>query len=289
MQGKFYNNVKTAFLLAALTGIILAIGSLGGRNGLIIALVMAGVMNFVSFFFSDKIALMAARAQQVGPGHPLYAIVQDLAQRAALPMPKVYISAEQAPNAFATGRNPKHAAVCATEGLMAMLDRNEVAAVMAHELAHVKHRDVLIQTVAATIGGAISYLGYMLMWGGRDDDGDRHPLAGLLVMILGPLAAGLIQAAISRSREFNADKVGAEIVGNPMYLATALEKVHYGNQRIPMQINPAFNSLFIAEPTSVFDRAARMFATHPPLEQRLKNLIGSESIGGRAPRRGFAA
>jgi heat shock protein HtpX len=239
-------------------------------------------MNFVGFFFSDKIALMSMRAQEVGPDHELYQIVARLAQRADLPMPRVYISPEQAPNAFATGRNPRNAAVCATAGLLQVLDRDEVAGVMAHELAHVKHRDILIQSVAATIGGAISMLGYMFMFGGHSRDSrseGAHPLAGLLVLILGPLAAGLIQAAISRSREFNADKEGAEICGNPMHLATALEKIHALAHGVPLDVNPSFNSMFIAEPMNFSRSMINMFQTHPPLEARLMNLIGRETTG----------
>jgi heat shock protein HtpX len=195
-------------------------------------------------------------------------------------MPRVYVSPQPAPNAFATGRSPRHAAVCATDGLLRMLDDREIAGVMAHELAHVKHRDILIQSVAATIGGAIGYLGYMLMWGGggRDREGNGHPLAALAVMILGPLAAGLIQAAISRSREFNADTVGGEIVGDPMALATALEKIHAASHAIPMDVNPAMNGMFIAEPLNAMGNSlVSLFQTHPPLEQRLLNLIGRES------------
>jgi heat shock protein HtpX len=266
--------------MGLLTALILWIGSFFGQGGLIIALILAAVMNFVGFFFSDKIAIMAMRAQQVGPEHELYQIVEPLAQRAGLPMPRVYVSPHDAPNAFATGRSPKHAAVCATEGLLHMLNRDEIAGVMAHELAHVKHRDILIQSVATTIGAAVSVLGHMAMFGGaRDDEGHGHPIAGLLILLLGPLAAGLIQAAISRSREFNADKAGAEILGHPMPLATALEKIHVAAHRIPMDVNPAFNSLFIAEPRSVFRTMANLFQTHPPLEQRLLNLIGRESTG----------
>lgn len=279
-MSKFANNMKTFMLLAMMTTLILWIGSFWGQRGITMALIMAAVMNFVGYFFSAKIALMSMGAQEVGPDHELYQITAQLAQRAGLPMPKVYVSPTQAPNAFATGRNPKHAAVCATQGLLQMLNRNEIAGVMAHELAHVKHRDILIQTIAATFGGAISYLGYMFMWGGnRDDDGDTHPLAGLAVMILGPIAAGLIQAAISRAREFNADKEGAEICGDPMALATALEKIHAAAHRIPMDVNPSFNSMFIAEPMNLFSSMANLFATHPPLEQRLMNLIGKETTG----------
>lgn len=283
MSSKFYNNFKTAMLLGLLTALILFIGSFWGPNGVKVALIFAAITNFVGYFFSDKIALMTMRAQEVGPEHELHQIVAELTGRAGLPMPRVYVSPTPAPNAFATGRNPRNAAVCATEGLLQSLDRNEISGVMAHELAHVKHRDILIQSIAATIGGAIGMLAYMSMWGGmggrRDGEGGGHPIAGLVLLILGPIAAGLIQAAISRSREFNADKVGAEICGNPMYLATALEKIHFASRRIPMEVNPAFNSMFIAEPLNAFGSVANLFQTHPPLEQRLLNLIGSESTG----------
>lgn len=285
-MSKFYNNVKTAFLLAALTALVLLAGQLiGGKTGLMVAIVMAAVMNLGAYFFSDKLALASVGAQEVGPGHPLYNIVQGLAQRAGMPMPRVYVSPEAAPNAFATGRNPKNAAVCATQGLLHVLDANEVAGVMAHELAHVKHRDILIATIAATIAGAISYLGYMAMFSGgshSDDDDGGSPfgaIGGLLVLILGPIAAALIQMAVSRSREYNADKEGAAICGNPMYLATALEKIHIGAARIPMQTNPAFNALMIAEPRNMMTRVGELFATHPPLEKRLLNLIGRETTG----------
>lgn len=281
-MSKFYNNVKTALLLGLMTALILWIGSFWGTNGLIIALVMAAVMNFVSFFFSDKIALATMHAQEVGPGHKLYHITEDLVRRANMPMPRVYVSPQPAPNAFATGRSPKHAAVCATEGLLRMLDDHEIAGVMAHELAHVKHRDILIQSVAATIGGAIGMLGYLFMFGGGRREGG-HPIAALLVIILGPIAAGLIQAAISRSREFNADTVGGEIGGDPMALATALEKIHHGARQIPMDVNPAFNSMFIAEPLNPMRSVANLFQTHPPIEQRLLNLIGRESTGAVRP------
>lgn len=284
MDSKFYNNLKTAFLFASLTALMLVAGALiGGGRGVMIAFIMAAITNFIGYFFSAKIALMSMGAQEVGPDHPLYKIVEPLAARASLPMPRVYISPQPAPNAFATGRNPKNAAVCATEGLLRMLDRNEVAGVMAHELAHVKNRDILITSVAATIGGAISSLGYFFMFGmgGRDEE-EQSPfgmIGGLLVLILGPIAAALIQASISRSREFNADTMGAEICGNPMYLATALEKVHYGAAAIPMQSNPSYNAMMIAEPMNAVQSMAKMFATHPPLEDRLNNLIGSPTTG----------
>ena len=270
----FYNNIKTLVLLGALTLLIVLCGQLiGGTRGLQMALIMAGVMNLVSYFFSDRIALAAMRAHEVGPEHPLYGIVQQLVARANLPMPRVYVSPQSAPNAFATGRSPRHAAVCATEGLLAMLSPQEIAGVMGHEMAHVKHRDILIVSIAATIAAAISYLGYMVMWGGgRNDREGGHPLGGLLVLLLGPLAAGLIQAAISRSREFNADTEGAMLSGDPRHLASALQKIHAAANRIPMDVNPAFNSLFIAEPRNVLAGMANLFATHPPLEARLDNL-----------------
>ncbi len=280
MGSNIYNHVKTAILLGLLTGLILLAGqAVGGQRGLVIALVFAAVGNVGAYFFSDKIALASMSAREVGPEHPLHQLVAELVQRANLPMPRVYVSPQMAPNAFATGRNPRNAAVCATEGLLQMLDRDEVAGVMGHELAHVKHRDILIQTVAATIGGAISVLGYMFMFGGgrRDDREEGHPLVGLLVLLLGPLAASLIQMAISRNREFAADTEGAALCGNPQYLASALQKIHAGNARIPMDVNPAFNALMIAEPTSVMGRVANLFATHPPLEARLRNLLGDQA------------
>ena len=281
-MSEFYNNTKTVLLLGLLTALIVWIGNmLGGAQGMVIALVIAGIMNFVGFFFSDKIALMTMHAQEVGPEHELYKIVQELTQKSGMPMPRVYVSPTEAPNAFATGRNPNHAAVCATEGLLGMLNRNEILGVMGHELSHVQHRDILIQSVAATIGGAISMLAHMAMYMGhsRDDRDSPNPLATLAILILGPLAAMLIQAAISRSREFNADTSGGEMCGDPMYLATALEKIHRGARQIPLDVNPAFNSMFIAEPLNPMRTMVKLFQTHPPLEARLTNLIGRESTG----------
>lgn len=272
----FVNTLKTGLLFFVLTGLILGCGALvGGQQGLLIALVLAGVSNLVAYFFSDKIALASMRAYEVGPEHPLYRVVQRLAERASLPMPRVYVSPAQAPNAFATGRNPDHAAVCATEGLLQLLSERELAGVMGHELSHVRHRDILIQTVAATIAGAISYLGYMAFWGGgRRSRDDGSPLLGLLVIILGPIAAGLIQMAISRQREFAADTGGAQLCGDPRDLASALEKIDAWSRRIPLDVNPALNSLFIAEPLNPMRHLANLFVTHPPLEARLENLLG---------------
>jgi heat shock protein HtpX len=282
MASQFYNNVKTVLLLGILTGLILVGGQLiAGRDGLIFAVFMAGIMNFGGYFFSDKIALASAGAREVGPDHPLYGIVERLANRAGIPMPRVYVSPQRAPNAFATGRNPKHAAVCATEGLLEMLNENEIAGVMSHELAHVLHRDILITSIAATIAGGISALGYMFWWGGMGGRSDRRgngPEA-LLFLILAPVAAMFVQLGISRSREYNADAGGAKICGNPMDLATALEKIHYAGQRIPMNVNPAFNSMYISEPRNTVGGFAELFQSHPPLEKRLVNLIGRESTG----------
>lgn len=279
-MSQLYNNVKTALLLGLMSGLVLLIGALvGGQRGLIYALIFAAIMNFISYFFSDKIALASMRAQEVGPDHELYQIVDELTRKANIPMPRVYVSPTNAPNAFATGRNPRHAAVCATEGILNMLNRQEMSGVMGHELSHVLHRDILITTIAATIAAAISYLGYMVWWGFGRDNESRNPLAGLLVLLLGPLAAALIQAAISRAREFNADKQGAALCGNPMYLATALEKIEYQAQRIPLQVNPAMNGLFIIEPLNTWETLSNMFQTHPPVEQRVQNLIGRPSTG----------
>ena len=287
-MSQFYNNVKTALLLGLLTTIIILCGdAVGGPRGLLAALGIAAAMNLTAFFFSDKIAIASMSAEEVGPEHDLYQIVQDLAQRANLPMPRVYVSPRQAPNAFATGRSPSHAAVCATQGLLDMLDRREIAGVMAHEMAHVKHRDILIQSVAITIAAAISILPRLFYFTGgrRGDDresGGINILLLLAAMILAPLAAGLIQAAISRSREFNADRGGAEMLGDPMALATALEKIHAASQQIPLNVNPAFNSMFIAEPLNAMETVTGLFQTHPPLEARLMNLIG-RPYTGRVP------
>ena len=284
MGSTVLNNIKTVMLLSVLTGAVLALGYyIGGPGGVVIALILASVMNVFGYFFSAKIALSSMGAQEVGPGDELYKIVEKLVQRTGMPMPKVYVSPQEAPNAFATGRGPNNAAVCATVGLMRTLNRDEIAGVMAHELAHVKHRDILIQTVAATVGGAINLIGYMFMFGGHDEDGESNanPLVGLLLMILGPIAAGIIQMAVSRQREYAADTEGARICGDPMHLATALEKIHVLAHRIPMQVNPAYNAMMIAEPRGFGERMASLFSTHPRLEDRLMNLIGRETTGMR--------
>ena len=275
------NTLKTTFLLALLTVLlVMAGGAIGGQNGMLIALVFAGVMNFVSYWFSDKIVLKMYRAQEVTEAEnpEFYGIVRQLTMKGGLPMPKVYIIPSETPNAFATGRNPEHAAVAATSGILRILSREELMGVMAHELSHVKHRDILISTIAATVAGAISYLATMAQWaaifgGGRDRDDEGGGIVGLLVMaIVAPLAAMLIQMAISRSREFEADKGGAVLTGNPLYLANALRKLDSANRQLPMQeATPASAHMFIVNPLSG-GGIASLFSTHPPMEERVKRL-----------------
>ncbi|MCC6162151.1 MAG: zinc metalloprotease HtpX [Acidobacteria bacterium] len=272
--------VKTAALLGLLSALFLYIGQLlGGEGGLLIAFVIAIVMNFGSYWFSDKIVLAMYRAREVGPDHPLSQLTADLARRAQLPMPRVYIIPDDSPNAFATGRNPQHAAVAATEGIMRLLSRDELAGVMAHELAHVKHRDILISSVAATIAAAIMMVARMAQFASffghsRSDDGEgSNPIALLVGIFVAPLAAMLIQSAISRSREFGADAGGAEIAGSPMGLVNALRKLESASKRVPMDANPATAHMFIIKPFSVRGLFS-LFSTHPPTEQRISALMG---------------
>jgi heat shock protein HtpX len=274
------NTLKTTFLLALLTVLlVLAGGAIGGRSGMTFALVMAGVMNFVSYWFSDKIVLAMYGARQVTEvDYPeFYGLVRQLAVQTGIPMPKVYIIESDTPNAFATGRNPEHAAVAATTGILRILSREELLGVMAHELAHVKHRDILISSIAATVAGAITYLAHMAQWaaifgGGRDRDEEGGGLLGMLVMaIVAPLAAMLIQMAISRSREFEADKGGAAFSGNPLYLASALRKLEMANRQIPMDANPATAHMFIVNPLTGGGLMS-LFSTHPPIEERIRRL-----------------
>ena len=273
------NGLKTALLLGLLSGMLLLIGDLlGGQNGIVIAFIFAAVMNLGSYWFSDKIVLRMYRAQQVGPEHPLYRITERLAQRGGLPMPKVYIIPDPSPNAFATGRNPNHAAVAATQGIMQVLTEHELEGVIAHELAHVKHRDILISSVAATIAAAIMMVARMAMYagmfgGGRDDrEGGSNPIALIAMIFLAPLAAGLIQAAISRSREFAADAGGASIAGTPYGLADALRKIDAASKRVPMDANPATAHMFIVKPFSG-QGLMSLFSTHPPTEARIRALL----------------
>ncbi|MBI5328581.1 MAG: zinc metalloprotease HtpX [Deltaproteobacteria bacterium] len=274
------NFLKTTILLAALTAILVFAGdALGGRGGAMTALLFAGIMNFGAYWFSDKIVLMMYGAKQVSEGAApeLYAVTRDLAMKAGLPMPKVYIMENDTPNAFATGRNPSHAAVAATTGILRLLSREELGGVMAHELAHIQNRDILISTISATIAGAISYLAHMAQWaamfgGSRNDERGGNPIALIVMMIVAPLAAMIIQMAISRSREYVADEGGAKITGNPISLANALRKLEYGNKRIPMAVpNEATAHMFIVSPLSG-GSLLRLFSTHPPIEERVKRL-----------------
>jgi len=272
------NGVKTVLLLGALTGILLVIGELaGGSQGLIIAFAFAIVMNIGSYWFSDKIVLRMYRAKEVGPEHPLHQMVARLSQRASLPMPKVYIIPDPSPNAFATGRNPSHAAVAATEGIMRVLSEPELEGVMAHELAHVKNRDILISSVAATIAATIMFSARFAMFfgGGRDErGGGSNPIALLAMMILAPIAALLVQMAISRSREFAADATGAEIAGTPYGLAHALKKIEAVAKGVPMDANPATEHMFIIKPFSGGGLTS-LFSSHPPTEARVRALLGT--------------
>lgn len=274
------NRFKTAMLLATLTALMLWIGfSLGGQQGLVTALVPAGLMNVVSYWWSDKIALRMHRAQPVTQEEApeLYDIVRTLAQRANIPTPKLYLIPEQAPNAFATGRSPQHAAVAVTAGLMQLLTRDEIAGVLAHELGHVKNRDTLIMTVAATLAGALTMLArFGMLTGGARSSDDRgrggNPLITMVAVMLAPVAAALIQMAISRSREFLADDAGAKLTGHPLGLAQALRKISTASRQIPMQSgSPATAHLFIMNPLSGWGWTA-LFSTHPPVEQRIARL-----------------
>ncbi|HET7792967.1 MAG TPA: zinc metalloprotease HtpX [Rhizobacter sp.] len=275
-----FNLLKTAVLMAAITALFMAIGAfIGGRTGMMVALLIALGMNFFSYWFSDKLVLKMYNAQEVDEtsAPQFYRMVQDLAQRAQLPMPRVYLINEDAPNAFATGRNPDNAAVAATTGILRVLSERELRGVMAHELAHVKHRDILISTVSATMAGAISMLAnFAMFFGGRDSEGRSHnPIVGLLVMILAPLAASLIQMAISRAREFEADRGGAEISGDPQALASALQKIQRYAQGLPMEAaerHPETAQMMIMNPLSGGGLRG-LFSTHPSTEERVARLL----------------
>ncbi|NTW99362.1 MAG: zinc metalloprotease HtpX [Geobacteraceae bacterium] len=274
------NGLKTMVLMVTLTLMLVLIGgAIGGKTGMTFALIMAFGMNFISYWFSDKIVLKMYGAQEVTEAEApeLYGMVRRLAHRAELPMPRVYIMNEDQPNAFATGRNPEHGAVAVTHGIMRILSREELEGVVAHELAHIKHRDILVSTVAATIAGAISYLAQMAQWGmlfggRRDDDDGGNPIAAIVMMIVGPIAAMMVQMAISRSREYGADEGGARIAGEPLYLANALKKLHMASQRIPMEdATPATSHMFIVNPLTG-GGLLKLFSTHPPMEERIARL-----------------
>jgi heat shock protein HtpX len=278
------STLKTAILLAFLSGLlIVAGGAIGGQSGLVFAFIVALLMNAGSYWFSDKIVLRMYHAQEVGPDHPLYRIVARLAQKAGLPMPKVYIIPEMSPNAFATGRNPEHAAVAATEGILRLLPEPELEGVIAHELAHVKHRDILISSVAATIGAAITmlaHMAYFIPMGSRDDNrGGSNPLVLLAMLLLAPIAATIIQLAISRQREFGADRGGAEIAGSPTGLASALRHIDAAVHQIPMDANPATAHMFIMNPfAGLGGGMSKLFSSHPPTEERIKALMALRGI-----------
>jgi heat shock protein HtpX len=269
------SGLKTAVLLGALSGLFLTVGAvLGGESGLVIAFGVAVVMNIGSYWFSDKIVLKMYRAQEVPAGHRLYDMTARLARRADLPMPKVYVIPDMSPNAFATGRNPQHAAVAATEGILRLLSDSELEGVMAHELAHVKNRDILISSVAATIGAAITMLAHFSIFfgGGRDRENGPSPIALIATMLLAPIAATLIQMAVSRSREFVADRTGAQIAGSPVGLAQALKRLEAGSKQIPMDANQATAHMFIVSPLTG-KGVSSLFSTHPPTQARVDALM----------------
>jgi heat shock protein HtpX len=275
------NGLKTALLLGLMTALVLGIGNLvGGRQGMMFAFVIAAIMNFVSYWFSDKIVLALYRAQPVDQSQApeLYSIVQGLAQRMHMPMPRLFMIPTDAPNAFATGRNPEHAAVAVTEGIMRLLNREELEGVLAHELSHVSNRDILISSVAATLAGAIMMIARIAQFGmffggggGRDDNRGGNPIGLLLMAILAPIAAMLIQLAISRSREYAADETGARVIGNGAGLASALEKLQSASKRMPLKADPATAHLFIVKPFTG-STLLELFSTHPPLDKRIERL-----------------
>ncbi len=275
------NTVKTAFLLGALMGLCMLLGHwFLGPHGVLIGLIFGGLGNVLAYFYSDKIALASMGGKEIQRSDLpwLFDIIERLATRAGLPMPRVYVCPQPAPNAFATGRNPRHAAVAVTRGLLEHLSPAQIEGVIAHELGHVKHRDMLISTVAAVMAGLISYAGYMIMFfGGRDRDNPLGALGMLLMIILAPIAAALIQAAISRQREFAADAYAAELTGDPEKLASALEQLGVANKRIATQTPPAFNNLYIVEPLAPGETMAAWFATHPPIKERIAALRAMES------------
>jgi heat shock protein HtpX len=286
------NTLKTAFLLTALTLLLVLAGEyFGGQNGMIIAFIIAAGMNFFSYFFSDKVALAMYRAQPVTREQlpRAYAVVERMTQRIGLPMPKIYVIPTDSPNAFATGRNPKHASVAVTHGILNLLNDDELEGVLAHELGHVKNRDILTSSVAATLAGAITMLARMGFWAsmftgyGGGDSRDRRGgggLGALLMLFLAPIAAMLIQLAVSRSREYEADATGAHITGNPYALASALEKLDAYSKRLPLPASPSTAHLFIVAPMISARDLAGLFSTHPPIPKRIERLIGRSSIYG---------
>lgn len=275
------NTFKTAFLLTVMTLLLMGIGSyFGGQRGILTALIFAGVMNFTAYFFSDKIALATYRAQPVSREQlpRVYQVVERLTQKAGLPMPKIYVIPMESPNAFATGRNPQHASVAVTQGILNLLNDDELEGVLAHELGHVNNRDILISSIAATLAGAITYAArFMMFFGGGDREERRGGGIGALAMIiLAPLAAMLIQLAVSRSREYQADESGAHLTGNPYALASALAKLEAYSKRVPMMATPSTAHLFIIQPLLGMN-VGNLFSTHPPIAKRIERLTGRPS------------
>ncbi len=273
-QSTFGATIRTTILLASLTGLLVVIGALiGGPQTALTFLFIGLLLNLGSYFFSDKLALKMSGAKPLEESEAprIYQIVRELTTRAGLPMPRLYIIPQEQPNAFATGRNPKHAAVAVTQGITKLLSEDELRGVLAHELAHVQHRDILIQSVAAAIGGAITYIAYMLLWFGGEDNSPLGLVASLSLVLLAPIAASIIQLSISRQREYAADAGGAEICGNPESLASALLRLEQGAEAIPMKVNQAAEPLYIVKPFSG-GGLSRLFSTHPPIEERVRRL-----------------
>lgn len=283
------NTLKTAFLLTALTLLLVLIGSHWGENGMIFAFVIAAAMNFFSYFYSDKLALSMYRAQPVTREQlpRAYEVVERMTQRLGLPMPKIYVIPTDAPNAFATGRNPKHASVAVTHGILQLLNDDELEGVLAHELGHVRNRDILTSSIAATLAGAITILARMGFWfgafGGGEGEGDRRSggIGALLMLFLAPLAAMLIQLWVSRTREYEADASGAHLTGNPYALASALEKISAVSRQVPLPASPSTAHLFIVAPLLSGEMWANLFSTHPPIQKRIERLIGRPSVYGQ--------
>ena len=284
-----WNNLKTTILLAAMTGLLLVIGeAFGGQRGMIFALVLAAVMNLGTYFFSDKIALKMSGAKPIAreENPRIYQIVERLAAKANVPVPKIYYIPTDSPNAFATGRNPNHASVAVTAGILEICDDEEIEGVLAHELGHVKNRDILISAVVATLAGAITLIARMVYWGelfggfggGRSDSRRGGMFSALAMMIVAPLAATLIQLAISRSREYEADSTGAQITGNPQGLARALGKIDQWSKRIPMQASPSMAHMYILQPLTTGEVFSSLFSTHPPIRKRIERLIGRDFV-----------
>ncbi|MGA2075360.1 MAG: zinc metalloprotease HtpX [Terriglobia bacterium] len=284
-----WNNLKTTILLAAMTGLLLVIGeAFGGQRGMIFALVLAAVMNLGTYFFSDKIALKMSGAKPIAreENPRIYQIVERLAAKANVPVPKIYYIPTDSPNAFATGRNPNHASVAVTAGILEICDDEEIEGVLAHELGHVKNRDILISAVVATLAGAITLIARMVYWGelfggfggGRSDSRRGGMFSALAMMIVAPLAATLIQLAISRSREYEADSTGAQITGNPQGLARALNKIDQWSKRIPMQASPSMAHMYILQPLTTGEVFSSLFSTHPPIRKRIERLIGRDFV-----------